>query len=96
MNTEDKVMTKKVRPKTLAREEFQTGVGKNLAMLRKYTQTLSESIGFLSNSHNADAAFPTFDQVQKLRKEMVEAAAATQEIEDLLRIRLQTKAKELT
>lgn len=98
MNTEYNKTKRKTRTKSLppvAREEFQAGVGKNLAMLRTHNETLARSISLLANARQADAAFPTHAQVKALREEMASANAAAIELENLLVARLQTKALEL-
>ena len=94
----DTKVTKKARAKkfpSVAREEFQAGVGKNLTMLRKHNETLSKSISLLSNAHQADAAFQIHAQVKDLREEMAAANSAAIELESLLVARLHTKAQEL-
>ncbi len=86
---------KPAKPKTIAREEFQSSVGRHLGELRKVHETFARSIQQLTAAHNADAAFSTIEQVNELRLGMSVAQASADELARLLKLRVQTKMKEL-
>ncbi len=86
---------KQKRSNSLKKEEFVSGVSKNIATLRTHKSELETALNLLSSASTADAAFPTLEQVRQLSDGMAVATKAAGELARLLKLRLQTRVKEM-